>query len=500
MKIIGSGVLVPTLSLGLLFALFHALIWARTGYYPGTSTGDDLWFSESAYYFIRDGVLRRPMHDDELGSLTRDFLPPLTNLIQAAFFAVFGVNQFSTNAQSSFWCLAVSALVFVMVRLRGGSEGNAFLASIALFGSQIVLDVLIHVRFEPVQVFFFLLFMACDFVEKMSRLTAREMITYRFVEGLSLGLACIAYYPIAPFVLVAGLLNYYPDKLRAGRNLAAALGGGGVVAVAFLAYIAQCVSCFFHQVIVTGVSEYLSISNLWFMFRELPNNLLGVLSLLEVLALVGLCAYYLRQPDKRSFGVMLAVLIAPVFVYARPSQAALPIILCLVDMAAGDLRQARSMLRFTVGIMAIVGAAKIGMMALTAYVQRDGRDYRHVAAALDRLTFGPDDVIVMTGQAWLALRPRTNRDQLHHLIDADIPDAFISSSKILFDDKLIDRLRYAVVVDGKVDTVRESYPMIDRMFASGVLKLAFQVKPPFLDLPWARTSPYHLLVFEKVRP
>jgi hypothetical protein len=158
------------------------------------------------------------------------------------------------------------------------------------------------------------------------------------------------------------------------------------------------------------------------------------------------------------------------------------------------------MFRFAVGVMAILGTVKIGLVSLTAHVQREGRDYRYVVTALERLKFGPDDVIVMTGQAWLALRPRTGATQLHHLIDANVPDAFISSSKILFSDRLGDRLRYAVILDGMVDTVRESYPLIDRMFASGELKLAFEVKPPFQDLPWARSSPYHLLVFEKVRP
>lgn len=500
MKIVGSGLLIPTPWLGLLFVLFHALIWARTGYYPGTSGGDDQWFSESAYYFLRDGVLRRPMHDDELGSLSHDFLPPLTNLVQAAFFAVFGVTQFSGSAQSSFWCLAVSVLIFVMVRLRGGTEGNAFLASIAIFGSQIVLDILIHIRFEPVQVFFFLLFLACDFVEKTSRLSAREVLAYRFVEGLSLGLACIAYYPIGPFVLVAGLLNHYPEKLRADRNLTASLLGGGIVAITFLAYVAQCVSCFFHQVVVTGVSEYLSLSNLWFMVRELPQDLFGALSLIEVAVMVGLCARYLRQPGKSNFGVMLVVLMAPVFVYARPSQAALPIILCVIDMAAAEASQVRSMSRFAVGILAIIGTAKIGLLAATSYIQRDGRDYRHVVAAFERLIIRPGDIVAMTGQAWLALRPRTDRDQLHHLLDAKVPDAFISSSKVLFSESLTDRLTYVIVLDGMLGPVRASYPIIDRMFASGALKLAFEVNPPFRELPWARRSPYKLVVFERVRP
>jgi hypothetical protein len=500
MKILGSGLLTPTLSLGVLFALFHALIWARTGYYPGTSTGDDLWFSESAYYLINEGALRRPMHDDELGSLTHDFLPPLTNLVQAVFFLIFGVGQFSTNAQSSLWCLLVSALVFVVVRIRGGTEGNAFLASIAIFGSQIVLDVLIHVRFEPIQIFFFLLFVACDFVEKMSRLPARQILVYRFVEGLSLGLSCIAYYPIAPFILVAGLLNYYPDKLRLDRNLLAALAGGGLVGLVFLAYVAQCVSCFFYQVIVTGVSEYLSLKNLWFVLRGMPDNLFGMLSFLELAAVIGLCGYELHNPAKRNFGITLAILILPVFVYARPSQAALPIILCLIDLASGEPKRRHSLFRFAVGIVAIMGAAKVGLIATTAYIQRDGRDYRRVTDQLERMRFGPDDLIAMTGQAWLALRPRTNRDQLHHLIDKDIPDAYISSSKVLFTERLAARLRYAVILDGMVDIVRASYPILDRMFAAGELKLAFVVMTPFQDLPWASLPPYRLLVFEKARP
>ncbi|MBM3602048.1 MAG: hypothetical protein FJX35_27970 [Alphaproteobacteria bacterium] len=490
----------PGLALGALFALFQALIWLRTGYYPAAASGDDLWFSESAYYLLHDGALRRPMHDDDLGSLTYDFLPPLSNLVQAGVFMIFGVTQFAMLAQSSLWCTLISALVFVMARVHGADGVDAFLASMAIYGSQIVLDVLIHVRFEQIQFFFFLVFMACDFAEKTSQPSNRAMLAYRFTEGLALGAACIAYYPMAPFVLLAGLFNYYPDKLKMDRNLAATILGGAVVGGLFLAYVAHCVTCFFYQVIVTGVSEYLALQNLWFIFVEIPGTLFGVLSVIELFMLMGMCVFYVLQPAKRNFGMMLAVLTVPVFVYARPSQAALPIILCLIDMASADFKERTRLFRFFVGVMAVIGLGKVSLVAATAYIQREGRDYRHVERALAGLRIGPDDLVATTGQAWLALRPRLAHDQLHHLIDAEVPDAHISSSKILFSDELETKLRYVIVLNGMIDVVRASYPVLDRMFVSGRLRRAFEVRPPFQDLPWAQTSPYHLIVYEAVRP
>jgi len=86
------------------------------------------------------------------------------------------------------------------------------------------------------------------------------------------------------------------------------------------------------------------------------------------------------------------------------------------------------------------------------------------------------------------------------LIDAEVPDAHISSSKILFSDELETKLRYVIVLNGMIDVVRASYPVLDRMFVSGRLRRAFEVRPPFQDLPWAQTSPYHLIVYEAVRP
>src|SRR5215468_6788460 len=93
---------VPGAALALAAAVFVLiLIWARTALVPGASTGDEVWWSESGYFFMKEGVLRWACMANDKGSQILSYWPPLPALVQALMLKLFGVNAWGINAQTS---------------------------------------------------------------------------------------------------------------------------------------------------------------------------------------------------------------------------------------------------------------------------------------------------------------------------------------------------------------------------------------------------------------
>src|ERR1039457_3199513 len=101
-----------------LLAVCAALIilWARTRIVPAASGGDEVWWSESGYQFMHEGVLRWACLDDDKGSGTLSFWPPIAPLVQALMMTVFGVNSFGIYAQSSLVCTLIMIFVYLLCR------------------------------------------------------------------------------------------------------------------------------------------------------------------------------------------------------------------------------------------------------------------------------------------------------------------------------------------------------------------------------------------------
>src|SRR5258706_16111822 len=109
------------LILALAWTAITVVLVARAGLYPAVMTGDEIWFSESALQFLQDGVPRRLIHADLVGSAEADFLPPIIMLVQAAAFLLLGVTPLAIAAQSILAPLAVVALVFLIARRAGAA-------------------------------------------------------------------------------------------------------------------------------------------------------------------------------------------------------------------------------------------------------------------------------------------------------------------------------------------------------------------------------------------
>ena len=101
----------PWLVPALAWLAVAAVLVARAGLYPAVMTGDEIWFSESAFNLIRHGIPQRLIHADAVGSAQADFLPPVIMLVQTLAFLVLGLTPLAVAAQSILAPLAVIALI-----------------------------------------------------------------------------------------------------------------------------------------------------------------------------------------------------------------------------------------------------------------------------------------------------------------------------------------------------------------------------------------------------
>src|ERR1035441_7067666 len=70
------------LAVGLLCCAL-AINWWRTGRVPAASCGDEMWWSESAYWFLKEGTLRWDCMNDDRGCAVVSYWPPAAPLLQA---------------------------------------------------------------------------------------------------------------------------------------------------------------------------------------------------------------------------------------------------------------------------------------------------------------------------------------------------------------------------------------------------------------------------------
>src|SRR5271168_483394 len=137
----------PWLVPALAWLAITVVLVARAGLYPAVMTGDEIWFSESAFNLLRHFIPQRLIHDDAVGSAQADFLPPVIMLVQALAFLVLGLTPLAVAAQSILAPLAVIVLIAAIARGAGASAGWASAAGAAALGSQIFLRAGLYIRY-----------------------------------------------------------------------------------------------------------------------------------------------------------------------------------------------------------------------------------------------------------------------------------------------------------------------------------------------------------------
>jgi hypothetical protein len=477
-----------------------AVLIARAGIYPAVMTGDEIWFSESAFNFIHHGVPQRLIHADAVGSAQADFLPPVIMLMQALAFLLLGLTPFAISAQSIAAPLIVIALIVAIARRAGASIGWAGCAGIAVLGSQIFLRAGIYIRYEALVALFFLLHLWAA----QAAFHRRRPWIWQMASGSALALSGLSYYPLAPFVGVAALVFAFGRGITRARLLWIALGFAGP-ALVFAAYVARFPDAFASQILGNGKSNYVTFElpmrafdpALWQQSRDALPELLGLVGLL---VLTG-CRLRSQTGWVRCLFGAAVITVLPILIYPfQPRLLAVPVTLALLILAAwtGDIapllrRLGRGLL--VVGVGAAIASA--ALMLATAVLQRDGRRYGPVAAALDRLVSEPGPAAI-DQRAWLALRAADPARELDHVVPSWAPEQVrIFEPLVLRDPAGGAHFRYVVLNAADAEATIAATPALATAFAQDQFTEIGRVRPDFHPLPWASQAPYNLIVYAR---
>ena len=132
-------------------------LWLRTGKIPA-SIGDDVLYSEGAYWLLERGQLARFMYPDVVGSDIRQFgLPPVVSFFQFISFYLFGLSQFSMGFWGSFFVTLLTLVIFLIAIKKRWSISIAIYSAIAFGCIPTVLKYGLRVRNEIYYTLFLLL-------------------------------------------------------------------------------------------------------------------------------------------------------------------------------------------------------------------------------------------------------------------------------------------------------------------------------------------------------
>jgi hypothetical protein len=494
--------------LALAFALAAAVLVLRAGLYPAVMTGDEIWFAESALNLVRHGTPQRLIHADAVGSAEADFLPPVIMLVQAVAFRLLGLTPLAVAAQSIVAPLAVIGLLFAIARRAGVPLLWAGLAGFAALGSQSFLRASLYIRYEALVAVLFLVHVLAT-----RRATERGGgAAWHVVRGLALALAGLAYYPLAPFVGIAGLILelacWRPFGGWSARHAAGLLwlaAGFALPTALFGADVLGHPEIFAAQILGNGAANYLTF--------ELPRRLLEPAlwrqswdALPELIGLIGLLVIAggrWRAEGAWLRGLWAAALIttAPVALYPfYPRLAAVPLclmLLILADWADRGAAAPRRLARAVLVAGAAAAAASCVLMVVTAMVQYEARRYEPVAAELVRLTPDPGPIAI-DQRAWLAFRAAEPTRELHHVVPAWAgAQVRIFESRILREPAGGAHFRYVVLNAADATATIAATPALATAFAAGRFVEIGRVAPAFRALPWASQPPYDLLVYAR---
>ena len=240
----------------LLLILWVGGLWLRTGLIPASSAGDDVWFSESAYWLLHDGQLRRDIHADAIGSAVRDFLPPVPALGQAVSFRLFGMNQFSVGLAASVVGSGIVCLMFALARGLSLPTSTAIFASIGFAFTPFAAGMALRLRYDSWAALFWIAALHLILIERKTAPLPAQL-AYGFAGGMAFAMACFSYYAFGPtlFCLFSAILV---ARVAGGSGLSlpmAFVGGAGLCTVAFLLWIRPDYQLFIEQNIAS-LHEY----------------------------------------------------------------------------------------------------------------------------------------------------------------------------------------------------------------------------------------------------
>ena len=479
------------------------VLWLRTGLVPAASGGDEVWWSESGYHFLREGVLRWGCLADDRGSGQVSYWPPIAPLLQAALMKAFGVTAFGITAQSALVGTLAMGVIFLLVRRLGCSAVSGGFAAVATFGLFMVERRLTQVRMENLTALSALTF-AWLMLEAAAR-PRRAAIGWLLSAGAVAMLGLLSYYPQSPFLACACLLGAW--RLMAGRRLETcgwvSLGAAPIAVVAAI-WIGSHWDLFRAQVLGAG-SSYWSWANVTAPLVRLaqPFNADDWIQQIEKwLVLVGAIAVIgsRGRGPHQMLGAMAVILSLPMFFYASSPQVAaglvaIPLLFSVATSTTAPRRR-RILMAAAAGLV-LAAVTKVALLGTTAVLQRESRDYERVAAELRSLV-APEATVAISQRAWLGLREQVASDRLHLLTYSG--PSIDNRPVVTRTDSAAEYFTTLVLEKQTIGALREVYPWLARALDAGTYELVREISPPFRALPWSRTPSYELRVYERRLP
>jgi hypothetical protein len=439
--------------------MFVGMVFWRTGYIPIASGGDDVWFSESGYWYLQEGVLRRPMHKNALLSDLRDFLPPTPSLAQAISFAALGVNQFSMAIGPS---IIVSLLVISIMVFGYYLRVPATIAAcsgIAAFAIPESFQRAIQARYDIYVAFFTVLS-----IMFLNLGRARRYLLSYLASGALLGLSIISYYPFAiiAVILLVPMMKWYLFKEITLVEFCAFVSGGMLVGALFLAWIGQ--DFYWMLKYLSAAGESYGAAGRMLRIAQHRGDVPWWMILLVIIN--GATVARLWRSSGCRTDLALATCTAALacgLIMLGTSHALLPVmaalsVLSVLLVLSLDLRPPALLL----STGALVPAAAVALVGATysALVlgSQDGRHIEPFGSQL-RAAINPDGLVLVDNPGWLPLREYVPRNKLVHIAGYS-PDASRADvSALFFDINASAQISSVAIVPGTQDRLA-AFPAI----------------------------------------
>jgi len=491
-----------------LVALATLAIWIRVPYVPAPSGGDEVWWGEGAYWLLKEGRLRWDWMANPQGVETLVFWPPTVALFQTGFFWLLGLNEFSLCATSAVACTALILLTAACARRQGAGLALSCVLGLlpfALFGVE---RRFMQVRMEPWVAVFAIA--SLNLLDDASARGGRAAAWAAFLSGACAGVAALSYYPLAPFVScglgASALFAFFRGGNPGSLGRLVAFGSGaGLIGCLFAVWISQDLSLFARQILGGEGASYVNpIGHSGVLWQALchPGSLGSIMAFETVGSfLLGIAAFLWAPGRVRTYGLATAITALAFAVYSLTDRMA-PVGALAASTAAAWLgARATKVSAWALGSVACLsgfGFVRVVLVAVTGFVQAEGRTYAKAAEWL-RGIVGEQAPVMTDNVGWLALREHRGPGQMIHLNGSfDFSHAFRSTAQRTAEG--IKRFRYYVVGERPGDGPFrfEASPALEKGVADGWVVERARFRLPWRALPWAAREPYGIMVLENM--
>jgi hypothetical protein len=483
-------------------AIVLATLWGRAGVLPAASAGDDIWFNEAGYYLMTDGVLREPMHDDAIGSATRDFVPPIPAVFMAAAFSIFGLTQFADGCPGA---LAMTVTFFLLAVVVRRVSGLSYVASLAAAMAVLFLPQFIRLTYQNRYECYVMLFLSLSLLFGSTAASGRWTQAAAIVlSGLCAGAACAAHYAVAPYVWgLAALVVHVAHGRKALLPFAIGTLAAGLIGVA---WVWPDFGLFFRQ-------AYALRNNfdLYWMFGSVDAFIFAKRDALCILALAVAANAVSPFSARRIFLWCAAVgaVLGIFWWHSLPLYASVSLIIGIAVIAGSDARESDKSWRqlsarsIAAAVLALLFSATVAAnvaVAATAVREWKERDFSAFKENLRTVLKGHLAGLVLIDRTpHLALREIVPSGRLHHLVGHD--QTLIFASRVLFDASAEPKVSALVVVPEALDQVMRDFPLARSFVQDVTAKGDKPVELSALGIggPLARRGPYRVLVYTRAR-